>query len=646
MVEECPESLSGLRQLISGGDVMTIDHARRLFEMHPHIHLFNGYGPTENVTFTTTHRVRHEDLAKASIPVGRPVSNTTAWILDEDKNPVQPGVAAELFAGGDGVAMGYINDPVRTAEKFVADPFSDEPDARLYRTGDLCRQRHDGTIEFLGRIDQQIKIRGFRVEPGEIEARLIRHPQVGQCRIVVNGSLASDKTLHAYVKPLNGVKPSAAELSDFLRASLPEYLVPSRFLVLDEMPLNANGKIDTRSLPEIADTEAQVSREHTETEKVLAEMWGDLLRIPHPDLADDFFSLGGHSLLGMKLFVRIQKQFDVALPLATVFKAPTIRKLAAVIDGKRVIPSQTGSEIPAKEATGAPAEIQITIPENRMIAETTVAIRSEGILPPLFAVHGGDGGILFYGNLAERLENDRPFYAFEAPALTASGPIQEESVEETATNYLRELRKVQESGPYHLCGYSFGGVVAYEMATQLIGEGETVEFLGLVDTENPSIDARKLSLAERVSVNWNERNGLNAGPIEKVSNLSKRIGSGLAYRLFFEAEYAIARTLPSSKKTGWLRQVQLRKAHERAMDAYVPGHFAGRLTLFRAMVGNDKFEIGDDYGWGSIVDELEVIGVPGNHISIFHEDNIEAVSEAFRNSLARTEELQSTGLTE
>jgi thioesterase domain-containing protein len=331
----------------------------------------------------------------------------------------------------------------------------------------------------------------------------------------------------------------------------------------------------------------------------------------------------------MKLFVRIQKTFDVVLPLAALFRAPSIRQLAALIDEKQSEALPAAVTVQTENPVEAPAVI------SSAVADTTVAIQPLGDLPPLFAVHGGDGGILFYGNLADRLGKDRPFYAFEAPALTAGGPLPEESVEETAAKYLGEMRKVKPQGPYLLCGYSFDGVVAYEMACQILAAGEEVEFLGLVDTDNPAYEARKLSLSERVAVNWNERNGNNAGALEKFGNLSKRISSGFAYRLFFEAEDAVARHLPEAKNPGWLRQVQLRKAHERAMDAYIPREFAGKLTLFRARVGNDKFEIGDDYGWSGLVDELEVIAVPGNHVSIFHKDNIEGVSDAFRQALAK-----------
>jgi amino acid adenylation domain-containing protein len=642
MVDEALETFTGVRQVLTGGDLVSVDHMARFLEAHPACRLVHCYGPTENTTFSTCRDVTVGDLRLATVPIGGPIANSTVHILDEAGRRLAPGVPGELHTGGDGVALEYLGRPDLNAEKFLPDPFSDEAGARLYRTGDLARWRADGSIEFLGRIDQQVKIRGFRVEPGEIEANLGRHPHVGQCKVVVRGSSAAEKSLAAYVSPQNGVRPTPGELLGYLRSKLPDYLIPSSIVVLDELPLNSNGKIDTRALPDpgpIPEAAVHdVSRALTETETALGAIWKDLLRTGEIDADDDFFALGGHSLLGMKLFVRIQKTFGVVLPLAALFRAPRVRQLAALIDERiaaNLLPD-SGVTTPAEAAKTRPRMGGLHLSDaETMIAETTVAIQPEGDLPPLFAVHGGDGGILFYGNLAERLGNDRPFYAFEAPALTAGGPLPEETVEETAAKYLAEMRKVKPHGPYLLCGYSFGGVVAYEMACQIIASGEEVEFLGLVDTENPACEARKLSLSERVAVNWNERNECNAGPIEKLGNLSKRIGSGFAYRLYFEAEDAVARHLPEARNPGWLRQVQLRKAHERAMKAYVPREFAGKLTLFRAKVGNDKFEIGDDYAWAGLVDEFEVIGVPGNHVSIFHKDNIEGVSEAFRQSLAK-----------
>ena len=635
MVEECPEALSGLRQLITGGDVMSPAHAAKVLELYPGLRLVNGYGPTENTTFTTTHRVTGEDLGAASIPVGGPIANTKVFLVDSKLRQVQPGAPGELCTGGDGLALGYLNRPELTAEKFIS-----VGGERFYRTGDLCRQRADGAILFLGRIDHQVKIRGFRVEPGEIEACLGRHPLVGQCKVLVRGENAADKSLAAYVTPLNGVKPAAAELIGFLRAKLPDYLVPASVAVLDTMPLNANGKIDTRALAATgaSSVEDDPGRPLTETESALATIWRDLLHSPEIGLDDDFFCLGGHSLLGMKMFSRLQKRFEVSLPLAVLFRAPTVRQLAALIDERlgSAGPEDPGSESEAAQPVSGTRKGGFHVMPGtslEALAETTIAIQPKGDLPPLFAVHGGDGGVLFYGQLAERLGEERPFYAFEAPALTATSPIPNESVEETAAHYLEELKKVQPSGPYHLCGYSFGGVVAYEMGRQLLALGDGVEFLGLVDTENPAIEARRLSLSERIAVNWNKPNLSEKGVLEKVGKIGMRFGTGFAYRLYFEAENAVARTLPEAKGAGWLRQVQLRKAHEKAMEAYVPGPFEGKLTLFRAMVGGDKFEIGDGYGWNDLVDELEIVDVPGNHISIFHSENIDAVAAAFRGAL-------------
>lgn len=645
MVEEKLTSLGGLKHLLTGGDVVSPDHAARVLEAHPHLRLINGYGPTENTTFTTCHHLSRADLDGRPLPIGRPLSNGTVWILDEAGHPVAPGIPGELCCGGDGVALGYLNQPELTAERFVDDPFSREGGGRLYRSGDLCRYRADGVIEFLGRLDQQVKIRGFRVELGEIEARLLEFAKVRQAAVLAVGEDVVAKRLLACVSPVPGQSLEAGELADFLRSRLPAYLVPTAFAILDELPMNRNGKIDRRRLASLSEVEEidvdgamETDSGPTPTEGIMTGLWKETLRLREIGLDDDFFRLGGHSLLGMRLFARIQRTFETSLPLATLFRAPTIRQLSRVVDS-RLSPHhqpqtlETSPTPDSDQRSGGIHLIDSSDPSRSEVAETTVAIQPKGDLPPLFAVHGGDGGILFYGNLAERLGERRPFYAFEAPALTADGPIPEERVEETAARYLEEMRKVQPEGPYHLCGYSFGGVVAYEMGCRLREAGEEVLFLGLVDTSNPAAEVRKLSLSERLEVNWTRRNSPEAGVLEKVGKLGKRIGSGLAYRLYFEAEGAMARTLPAAKGAGWLRQVQLRMAHERAMDAFVPRHFDGKLTLFRAVVGNDKFDIGEHYGWDTLTDELEIIDVPGNHVTIFDKRNLNGVAAAFQKAL-------------
>ncbi|MCB1228974.1 MAG: amino acid adenylation domain-containing protein [Verrucomicrobiae bacterium] len=648
MVEEDIDAFAGLTQLVTGGDVVSADHARRVLERHPALRLINGYGPTENTTFTTCHQIVTGDFNGRPLPIGRPLPNNSVWILDESGLPVSPCIPGELCCGGDGLALEYLNRPELTAERFFADPFSDSPGARLYHTGDLCRYRADGELEFFGRIDHQVKVRGFRVELGEIEARLLDFPKVHQVKVIAHGNDAGSKSLIAYASPLTGQSLTSAELADYLRSKLPAYMVPNTFVILDELPINRNGKIDRHALPipeqldETTDGEAHPGvngNQPSPTEEALTVFWKEILRVREIGLDDDFFAMGGHSLLGMRLFSRIQRYLGISLPLAMLYKAPTIRQLGRVIDHgleQEATESETEERetLPAEESptktTASPSE-HVPAP----LADTTIVVQPKGDQRPLFAVHGGDGGILFYCNLAERLGEHRPFYAFEAPALTAGGPIPDESVETTAARYVSELRKVQPEGPYLLCGYSFGGVVAYEMAHQLNAEGQEITFLGLIDTENPAAMVRKLSVAERVAFNWQKRNREDAGVMEKIGRLSKRVGTGIAYRLWFEVEGAAAKTLPPSKNTGWLRQAQIRTSYERAMDAYVPKPIDGQVTLFRAEQGNDKFDVGEDYGWGPLASRgVEVIDVPGNHITIFDKQNIDGFAEAFRDALS------------
>ncbi len=631
MVEEDLGAFSNVKQLITGGDVVPVFHARQVLEAHPDLKLINGYGPTENVTFTTTHPVSVEDLDRPALPVGRPISNTSVWIIDENGVPAAPGIAGELCTGGDGLALEYLNNPDLTAEKFITIQTGIGQTERVYRTGDLCRFQADGAIEFMGRIDHQVKIRGYRVEPGEVEAVLAQYPHVGQAKVVVRGSTSSDKSLVAFVAQRNGVRPTPNELKDYLRSSLPDYMVPSSCVVLDSMPVTPNGKIDTKALPETNEIAEKATPDSpaTESELQLKAIWESVLQFQNIELDDDFFSLGGHSLLGMKLFARIQRDMEVSLPLSVLFNAPTVRQLAREIDSRITVDEPVASESPAGYL-----DLSDTGEIGEAIAETTVRLKSEGDLPPLFGVHGGDGGIFFYRDLASGMNDDRPFYAFEAAVLTNGGPIKKEPIESTAARYVAELVKVQPDGPVHLCGYSFGGVVAYEMACQLSDAGREIKFLGLIDTENPSAEARKLSLSERVAANWSDPAKEKAGVFKKAAKLGKRVSVGLGYRLKFGTEGAVARALPTSKHMGWVRQTQVRQAYEEAMLSYKPGTFSGDLTLFRASECQDKYDLGEDYRWSNVVEgNIKVIDVPGNHISIFHKENIGGITQAMVSAL-------------
>ncbi|HEX6912007.1 MAG TPA: amino acid adenylation domain-containing protein, partial [Longimicrobium sp.] len=333
VVDADPSALAGVRQVLTGGDVVSPAHVRRLVEACPGLRVIDGYGPTENTTFTTTHTVRPEDLHRPSLPIGRPISGTQAYVVDGRMRPLPPGVPGELVAGGEGLARGYLGRPGLTAERFVPDPFG-APGSRLYRTGDRVRWADDGTLEFLGRMDQQVKVRGYRIEPGEVEAALKQHPAVGDAVVVARADGAGGKRLVAYVVPRDGARPAPAALREDLAGRMPGHMVPSAFVVLDALPLTPNGKVDRRALPapQVEGAEGSTAP-RTPTEEVLAGLWGELLGVQSPGREDDFFHLGGHSLIATQLVSRARQAFGVELPLRVVFESPTLAAMAEQVDG-------------------------------------------------------------------------------------------------------------------------------------------------------------------------------------------------------------------------------------------------------------------------------------------------------------------------
>lgn len=330
VVEEHAGELRTLRQLLAGGDVLSPRHARLFLEHAPTTTLINGYGPTENTTFTCCHIMHAGDSFSDSIPIGKPISNTRVYILDGDMNPVAPGEVGELYAGGDGVARGYLNDADSTAAKFLADPFAGEPRRRMYRTGDLARWRPDGTIEFLGRTDSQVKILGHRIEPGEIEAVLQRHGRVKQACVIARTENGSKRLVAFFVPSESGPEPE--ELREFVASQLPQHMIPAFFVALESLPLSENGKIHRAAL---ASLELVSKPAHSlegvpssELERTLAQLWQGILKVQNVGLDDNFFDLGGDSLLLVAVHSNLQKLLKTEIPLTDLFEFSTIRKLA------------------------------------------------------------------------------------------------------------------------------------------------------------------------------------------------------------------------------------------------------------------------------------------------------------------------------
>ena len=581
VIDEDPRALQGVSQLLIGGEQLSAPHVRRAHEGLPRTQIINGYGPTENTTFTCCYSIPQRFAHDTTmIPLGRPIANTKVYILDKHLQPVPVGVPGELYTGGDGLARGYLNHPELTAEKFIPDPFSAVPGARLYRTGDLARYLPDGNIEFLGRIDHQVKIRGFRIELGEIESVLGQHPGVRQATVLAREDEAGDKRLVAYVVPASEAPPTIRELRRYLGQKLPEYMIPSLFVSLNTLPLTPNGKVDRHALPAPEHTRPELEETYaaprTPVEQSLAEIWANVLGLEQVGVSDNFFELGGHSLMAVQLFARIRKWAGIDLPLAILFRSPTIKALAEVLDPGSATCLISGETI---SAIASPVQQWGSL----------VAIQPEGTRPPLFLVHAVGGNVLNYRTLLRHLEPDQPVYGLQARGLDGvQSPYS--SIEEMASHYLAEIHSVQSSGPYFLGGGSFGGTVAFEIAQQLMKHGEKVSFLALLDTygypgplREPRIDA------------WAQRTHLPLC-LSKPIYRSLRAVRDLAVLSICGSFRVMGRPIPNE-----LRSPYMRRKHIKILERYIPHQYSGPITLFRAPAGNEwPHNDPSELGWKAI----------------------------------------------
>ncbi|MFI6151838.1 non-ribosomal peptide synthase/polyketide synthase, partial [Kitasatospora sp. NPDC051170] len=424
--------------------------------------MFNSYGPTETTIDATLWRC---DPEAGEVAIGAPVLNTRVYVLDDRLAPVPPGAVGELYVAGAGLARGYLGRYGLTAERFVANPFG-SPGERMYRTGDQARWTADGRLVFAGRADEQVKIRGFRIEPGEVRAVLVEHPEVDQAAVIARQDARGETRLVAYVVPVDpegaeaagesGAGGLAEVLRDHAGNRLPDYMVPTAVVLLDRLPLTVNGKLDRRALPEPVFAAGPAATAGpgaaTALQSVMCEAFAEVLGLESVGVDDDFFRLGGHSLLAVALVGRLQAR-GVSISVRNLMAAPTV---SALMERMGLSSVQDGLDV-------------------------LLPIRAGGSRPPFFMLHSGAGLGWPYMPLARFVPEDIPLYALQARGVDGTGELAG-SVREMAADYLDRIRSVQPSGPYHLLGWSFGGIVAHEMAVQLRAAGEEVAALVILDT--------------------------------------------------------------------------------------------------------------------------------------------------------------------
>jgi amino acid adenylation domain-containing protein len=616
------QRLPRLRFWVASGELLPTTLYRRFQEQMPAATLYNLYGTSEvwDATWFDP-SIAHHDWHGASVPIGRPIRNVQTYILSPNRLPAPIGVPGELMIGGVGLADGYVNLPELTATSFVPNPFA--PGSRLYRTGDLARWLPDGNIEFLGRNDFQVKLRGHRIELGEIEACLEQHAGVQQAVVVLRVHGDGDARLHGYFVPRSGATPTTAELARFLRARLADVMIPASFESLSSLPLTPSGKIDRKALscqhPSPSRTAEQCAAPNT-VEQKLAAIWEDLLGIEHVGIHDSFFDLGGHSLLGVRLFSRIEQEFGRRLPLALIFRAPTIATLADYL---------------ADDA-------------GQDQWQTVVRIQPNGSRLPFFCVHGFGGGVLGYADLAHLLGPDQPFYGLQATGLDGQS-TPDITIEAMATRYIAAMRTVQPNGPYSIGGYCFGGVVAFEMARQLNAQGESIALLAVMEGYAPARHRARSSVLspQRIGAVWHNlpywwRDYRDLGVVgtrirvqRKMQQWRKRVLRSLGRATETTAQDLLVDDLSVMPQ----HQLNLLQIHLRAMRSYQPQPYAGCVTLFAARgktISSALFgSLDPAQGWGRLTQSgVEIRLVDGGHRNIHLPPHVTSLAAALADCLA------------
>ena len=617
LLEALPNAdLPALRVVLSGGESCRPAIAARWLSGRRFV---NAYGPTEATVAATWHEVTAVSPDTTTIPIGRPIANMSAYVLDRQRRLVPLGVPGELYIGGIGVARGYLNRPELTAEKIIplsvigewlsvdSNQFTDHRlPTTVYRTGDQVRYRPDGCLEFLGRLDDQVKIRGFRIELGEIEATLKQHDALETAVVVAWEDVQYDKRLVAYLVAAEETDvPNSTELRQTLSAKLPDYMIPAHFIYLEALPLLPNGKINKRALPAPEDERLDLAKTYLPPrdtlEAQLVQIWEAVITVHPIGVRDNFFELGGHSLLAMRIVAQVQRKIDPSITLTNLFQASTVEQLAAHL----------------RQQAGA------------VEASPLVGLQTRGEKRPFFLIHPSGGSVHWYADLARHLGSDQHVYGLQARGLFGNEPLHTQ-LGEMATYYIDAIQTQQPHGPYQIGSWSLGVIIAYEIAQQLQAQGEQVSLLALFD-QGPALP--------------------NDEPEDDAAYLMDVFGKHLTLSVTtlrqLEPAAQIAHVFHEARRVNWITPdvelaqfqhfIRLLRTHTEAWRSYTPQTYPGHITLFRAMEQQHE-SFAADLGWGQLArDGVTVIEVPGDHITMLHEPQVQVLAQVLQASLARAE---------
>lgn len=658
-----------LKRVISGGEKLPVGTMNQFFRLLSG-ELHHSYGPTE-ASIATSEWVCERDH-KGPVPIGRPIGNTQIYLLDEHLQPVPVGVPGHLYIGGVGLARGYQNQPQVTAEKFVPNPFSAQPDARLYDTGDLARYLADGKIEFLGRVDHQVKVRGFRIELAEIEEALKSHDKIKEAIATTYEYSAGEKVIVAYIVPDQGESPTTTSLRQYLKERLPGYMLPSAYVLLDELPLTVSGKVDRSMLPEPDGARPLLEKPYiaprTRLEQMLAEMWRAALGIEEVGIYDNFFELGGSSIKAAIFINELQARLGEYVYIMALFDAANIFELAEYLakhypeaaeraceseGGERVVLSHAvnianQSELLNTQADGRVSETRCdTVADSQSISalgsgppvigmgnqssQVLLGIRSGDSKHPLILIPPMGGNVFGYRELAHHLSPRQAIYGMQPRGLDGSEePF--DSVEGEVQCYVEALRALQPEGPYFLAGASYGGIVAFEMAQRLCAQEQKVALLAMIDTPAPGDSIEKPEEAAAMLASF--LSAVIGDEISVSAEYMRQLEPDELIRYCFE-ELKAANKLPTNN--GFFEAeaiLRVCQSNARAMLNYVPRSYSGRITYFRA---EDRIEGQPQYPelpWIGLADGgIEIHRVPGNHYTILTAPHVKILAERLKHCL-------------